>query len=120
MVCDNDQSSSDASVVLETSIDEDDVDSPHPIGTGVGYASPTVVSPEIFSTSKTKFKKNPPIAEVEVVKNTNSSELLGIMETTRTIPSTTESTTVAIDTTTKYYVQTSTNVSKFNNNSIIH
>jgi len=114
MVCDNDQSSSDASAVSETIIDEDDVESQHPIGTGVGYASPTIVSPDIFPTSKNKFKKNPPIAEVEVVKNTNTSELLGIMETTRTVPSTTESTTVAIDTTTKYFVQNSTNVSKFN------
>lgn len=115
MVCDNDQSSSDASAMLETIIEEDDMDSQHPIGTGVGYASPTIVSPEIFPTSKNKFKKNPPIAEVEVVKNTNTSELLGIVETTRTIPSTTESTTVAIETTTKYFVQNTTNVSIFNN-----
>ncbi|XP_060857640.1 leucine-rich repeat and fibronectin type III domain-containing protein 1-like protein [Metopolophium dirhodum] len=109
MVCDTEQSSSDASVMLESIIEEDDVDSQHPIGTGVGYASPTIVSPEIFPTSKNKFKKNPPIAEVEVVKNTNTSELLGIIETTRAIPSTTESTTVAIETTTKYFVQNTTN-----------
>lgn len=115
MICDNDQSSSDASAMLETIIEEDDEDPQHPIGTGVGYASPTIVSPEIFPTSKNKFKKNPPIAEVEVVKNTNSSELLEIMETTRTIPSTTESTTISIETSTKSFVQNTTNVSKFNN-----
>lgn len=115
MVCDNDQSPSDASAVLDTIIEEDEEDSQHPIGTGVGYASPTIVSPDVFPTSKNKFKKNPPIAEVEVVKNTNTSELLGIMETTRSIPSTTESTTVAVETTTKYFAQNSTNVSKFNN-----
>lgn len=110
MICDNDQSPSDASTVLETSLDEDNVDSQRPIGTGVGYVSPTIISPEI-PTFKNKYTKNPPIPEVEVVKTTNTSELIGNMQdTTRAIPSTTESTTVAIDTTTKFYVQNTTNV----------
>lgn len=110
MICDNDQSPSDASTVLETSLDEDNVESQRPIGTGVGYVSPTIISPEI-PTFKNKYTKNPPIPEVEVLKTTNTSELIGSMQdTTRTIPSTTESTTVAIDTTTKYPVQNSTNV----------
>lgn len=112
MVCDNEQSPSDASTILETSLDEDNVESQRPLGTGVGYVSPTVISPEI-PVSKNKFKKNPPIPEVEVVKSTNPSELLASMESTRTISSTTESTTVAIDTTTKYSIQNSTNVSRF-------
>lgn len=110
MVCNNDPVSSVASTALETTIEEDNIDSRHPLGTGVGYVSPTNVSPEI-PILKNKFKKNPPISEVEVVKTTNSSELFGNMDTTRTIPSTTESTTVAIDTTTKYYIPTTTNVS---------
>lgn len=114
MVCDNDQSSSGVSSVLETSVDEDNVDSQHPIGTGVGYVSPTNVSPEI-PVPKNKLKKNPPIPEVEVVKNTNSSEFLGSVDTTRVISSTTESTTtVAGDSTTKSsFVQNPTSVSSF-------
>lgn len=112
MVCDNDQSPSDASTILESTLDEDNVEPQRPLGTGVGYVSPTVILPEI-PVSKNKFKKNPPISEVEVVKSTNPSELLASMETTRAIPSTTESTTAAIDTTTKFSVQNSTNVSIF-------
>lgn len=114
MICDNDQSPSDASTVLETSIDEDNVDSQRPLGTGVGYVSPTIISPEI-PTFKNKFTKSPPISEVEVVKTTNTSELIASMDTTRTISSTTESTTVAVDTTTKYSVQNFTNV-RYNTN----
>lgn len=110
MVCDNEQGLSIASTAQETTIDEDNVESRHQLGTGVGYVSPTNVSPEI-PVSKNKFKKNPPISEVEVVKTTNSSELFGNIDSTRTIPLTTESTTVAIETTTKYSIPTSTNVS---------
>jgi hypothetical protein len=109
MVCDNDQSPSDASTILETNPDEENVESQRPLGTGVGYVSPTNISPEI-PVSKNKLKKNPPISEVEVVKSTNPSELLASMDTTRTISSTTESTTIAIDMTTKYSIQNSTNV----------
>lgn len=109
MLCDNDQSPSDASTVLETSLDEDNADSQRPLGTGVGYVSPTIIAPEI-PTFKNKYVKNPPIPEVEVLKTTNTSELIGTMDTTRTISSTAESTTATIDTTTKYSVQNSTNV----------
>lgn len=109
MVCDNDQSPSDASAILETSLDEENVESQRPLGTGVGYVSPTNISPEI-PVSKNKLKKNPPISEVEVVKSTNPSELLSSMDTTRTIFTNTESTTAAIDITTKYSLQNSTNV----------
>lgn len=109
MVCDNDQSPSDASAALETSLDEDNVDSQRPLGTGVAYVSPTIISPEI-PTAKNKYKKNPPISEVEVVKN--SSEFMANADATRTVSSTTDSTTtVAIDSTTKYSIQNSTNVS---------
>lgn len=115
MVCDNEQSPSDSSAVVETSLDEDNQDSQRPIGTGVGYASPTIVSPEI-STSQNKHKKNPPISEVEVVQNINSSEYSGNMDSTKTGFSTTESTTtVVIDTTTKNSMKNSANVSYFTN-----
>ncbi|XP_025405534.1 uncharacterized protein LOC112679828 [Sipha flava] len=113
MVCDNDQSPSDASTILETNPDEENVESQRPLGTGVGYVSPTNISPEI-PVSKNKLKKNPPISEVEVVKSTNPSELLASMDTTRTISSTTESTTIAIDMTTKYSIQNSTNAKPTN------
>lgn len=115
MVCDNEQSSSDSSSVVETSLDEDNQDAQRPIGTGVGYASPTNVSPEI-STLKNKLKKNPPISEVEVVQNINSSEYSGSMDSTKSGFSTTESTTtVVIDTTTKNSMKNSVNVSYFAN-----
>lgn len=113
MICDNEQSPSDASTILETSIDEDGTNSRHPIGTGVGYVNPTIVSAEI-PTSNNNYKKKPPISEVEVVDPSNSSELIGhLMDTAKSVSSTTEGTitTIAIDTTTKYYVQNSTNVS---------
>lgn len=108
MVCDNDQSSS---AVLETSVEQDNANSQHPLGTGVGYASPTIISPEI-PVSKNKFKKNPPVSEVEVVKTTNSSEPNGNIDTTKTVSSTAEgTTTVPIDTTPKNIVSTPPNVS---------
>lgn len=113
MVCDNEQSPSDASAVSEPGVDEDDANSQHSLGTGVGYVSPTIVSAEIPTTIN-NYKKNPPISEVEVVDPTNSSELHGhLVDTTKTVYSTTESTTTtaAIDTTTKFFVQNTTNVS---------
>lgn len=114
MLCDNDQIPSDATTVIQTGGDEEHIDSRHPIGTGVGYVSPTVVSSEL-PVLKNKFKKNPPIAEVEVLKTTNTSELIGNMDITKIISSTTEiPTIVSTDTTTtKIYLQNSTNVSLF-------
>lgn len=111
MVCENDQSLSDPSAGLESSIVEDNEDRQHPIGTGVGYVVPTTVSPEI-PDPKNKFKKNP--SEVEVVQNTNSSEYTANLDSNKAISSTTEgATTVAVDTTTKYPTKMSTNVSNF-------
>jgi len=111
MVCDNDQSSSDTSAVLETSVEHDNANSQHPLGTGVGYASPANISPEI-PVSKNKFKKNPPVSEAEVTKTTNSSEPNGNVDSTRTVSSTTDgTTTVAVDTTAKSIVPTTPNVS---------
>lgn len=114
MVCDSEQSPSDASAVSEPEVDEDEANPQHSLGTGVGYVSPTIVSAEIPTTNN-NYKKNPPISEVEVVDPTNSSELYGghLADTTKTVSSTTESTTAtaAIDTTTKYFVQNTTNVS---------
>jgi len=112
MVCDNDQSSSDPSAVLESSLDEDNEEPQHPIGTGVGYVSPTAVSPEI-PNSKNKYKNNPPVSEVEIVQNTNSSEYMGTLDSNKAISSTTESTTVSVDTTTKHTTKNSINVSKY-------
>lgn len=115
MSCDNEQSPSDASAVLETSVEEDNVDLPRPIGTGVGYVSPTIVSPDISApATKNKFKKNPPVSEVEVVNITNTSELMGNIDIPKTIFSTTESTTMAtVDSTPKYSIQNNTSVSNF-------
>lgn len=114
MVCDNDQSSSDASSVLEAGLEEEHDDSQPSIGTGVSYVNPTIVSPEI-PTSKNKFKKNPSVSEVEPIHNLNSSEFIGNanMDSTKTISSsTTESTTtVSVDTTTKFFMKNSTSVS---------
>lgn len=113
MVCDNDQSSSDTSAVLETSVEHDNANSQRPLGTGVGYASPTNISPEIIPVSKNKFKKIPPVSETEVTKTANSSEPIGNVDSTRAVSSTTDGTTTvaAVDTTAKSVVSTTPNVS---------
>lgn len=113
MLCDNDQSPSDASTSIQTGGVEDNIDSRNPIGTGVGYVSPTIVSSEL-PILKNKFKKNPPIAEVEVVKITNTSELMGNMDINKITSLTTENpTTIPTDVTTKINLQNSTNVSSY-------
>jgi len=115
MVCDdNDQSSSDASAVLETSaVDQENANVPRPLGTGVGYASPTNIAPEI-PAPKNKFKKNPPVSDAEVAKTANgSSESIGNADAAgAAASSTTDSpTTVAVDTTARNTVSTTPNVS---------
>lgn len=113
MICDNDQSSSDTSTLTQTGEIEDNIDSRNPIGTGVGYVSPTIVSSEL-PILKNKFTKNPPIAEVEVVKITNTSELMGNMDINKVASSTTENPTkISTDGTTKVNLQNFPNVSTY-------
>ncbi|XP_050426402.1 uncharacterized protein LOC126836800 isoform X2 [Adelges cooleyi] len=116
MVCDNEESSSSGiPSVVETSLEEENVDPQRPtLGVGVGYVSPTSVTAGIAGT-KNKPKKD--YQELDLAKNSNSSDFPSSnidplpakvsSSTTESIP-TSSATTGVVDAVTKSSVQSST------------
>lgn len=118
MVCDNEESSSSGiPSVVETSLEEENVDPQRPtLGVGVGYVSPTIVTTGLAGTM---YKPKKDYQELDMAKNSNSSDFPSsnvdtlpnkVSSSTTESISTSSANTGVVDTVTKSSVQSSTTV----------